>query len=221
MRKCCANAWGMLLDGGKWRRGEWMRCVSQHTRDEPKGDAARATLILVGGGARSGKSTFALNRALQLGSPRGFVATAQALDPEMADRIALHRRDRGDTFLTVEEPLDLLGPLDRHADCPLVVFRSPTPGFSSPLTRCEPAGAPSCGATSKWVPKAGEVDEFELGSMRVGGTGRRSGPNGAAALMPASWSSARRLAFSARQMAQRSAVSVCIAANRSALTGVE
>jgi adenosylcobinamide kinase/adenosylcobinamide-phosphate guanylyltransferase len=66
-----------------------------------------ARIILVGGGARSGKSRFALARARRLGARRVFVATGQALDAEMAERIAAHVRTRGDDFRTVEEPLAL------------------------------------------------------------------------------------------------------------------
>lgn len=62
-------------------------------------------LILVGGGARSGKSAFALTLARQLGRRRLFLATAQAGDDEMRRRIELHRQGRGDDFHTVEEPL--------------------------------------------------------------------------------------------------------------------
>jgi adenosylcobinamide kinase/adenosylcobinamide-phosphate guanylyltransferase len=64
-------------------------------------------LILVGGGVRSGKSSFALARARSLGSRRAFVATAQAFDAEMAERIARHRSERGDEFCTIEEPVAL------------------------------------------------------------------------------------------------------------------
>jgi adenosylcobinamide kinase / adenosylcobinamide-phosphate guanylyltransferase len=64
-------------------------------------------IILVGGGARSGKSRFALGRARRLGARRVFVATGQALDAEMAERIATHVRTRGADFRTVEEPLAL------------------------------------------------------------------------------------------------------------------
>ena len=73
--------------------------------DDPTSGPAR--IILVGGGARSGKSRFALARARRLGARRVFVATGQALDAEMAERIALHVRTRGDDFRTVEEPLAL------------------------------------------------------------------------------------------------------------------
>jgi adenosylcobinamide kinase/adenosylcobinamide-phosphate guanylyltransferase len=83
-------------------------------------------IILVGGGARSGKSRFALGRARRLGARRVFVATGQALDAEMAERIAAHVRTRGADFRTVEEPLALpeallaLGAGDGGADVVVV-----------------------------------------------------------------------------------------------------
>ncbi len=75
------------------------------TTDDQASGPAR--IILVGGGARSGKSRFALARARRLGARRIFVATGQALDDEMAERIAAHVRTRGGDFRTVEEPLAL------------------------------------------------------------------------------------------------------------------
>lgn len=62
-------------------------------------------IILVGGGSRSGKSTFALAVARRLGSRRLFLATAQPGDEEMRARIQHHRESRGADFQTVEEPL--------------------------------------------------------------------------------------------------------------------
>ena len=64
-------------------------------------------LILVGGGSRSGKSSFALELAKERGTRRAFVATAQAFDQEMAERIARHQAERDDAFTTIEEPLEL------------------------------------------------------------------------------------------------------------------
>ena len=64
-------------------------------------------LILVGGGARSGKSRFALQRAQALGPRRTFIATAEPLDDEMATRIQHHRSERGSAFRTIEEPVAL------------------------------------------------------------------------------------------------------------------
>jgi adenosylcobinamide kinase / adenosylcobinamide-phosphate guanylyltransferase len=69
---------------------------------------SEGSVVLIGGGARSGKSRFALARAGTLGGERVFVATAQAFDDEMARRIALHRTERSASFRTIEEPLDLV-----------------------------------------------------------------------------------------------------------------
>lgn len=62
-------------------------------------------IVFVTGGARSGKSTFAERRAAASGQPVTYLATAQAFDTEMEDRIARHRADRPAGWLTVEEPL--------------------------------------------------------------------------------------------------------------------
>jgi adenosylcobinamide kinase / adenosylcobinamide-phosphate guanylyltransferase len=70
-------------------------------------------LILVGGGARSGKSRHALTLARERGSNLAFVATAQALDAEMEERIARHRAERDRSFTTFEEPLAVAGLLER------------------------------------------------------------------------------------------------------------
>lgn len=66
-----------------------------------------ASVVLIGGGARSGKSELARQMALRLGDRRVFLATGAAGDAEMAERIARHQADRGDEFRTVEEPLAL------------------------------------------------------------------------------------------------------------------
>jgi len=63
-------------------------------------------LSLVLGGARSGKSRFALERATAAGLDPVYVATAQAYDDEMRERIRLHRAERGG-MATVEAPIDL------------------------------------------------------------------------------------------------------------------
>lgn len=51
-------------------------------------------LILVTGGARSGKSSYALERCESLTGPKAFVATCPVMDHEMAERIAAHRQER-------------------------------------------------------------------------------------------------------------------------------
>jgi adenosylcobinamide kinase/adenosylcobinamide-phosphate guanylyltransferase len=73
-------------------------------------------VILIGGGSRSGKTRFALDRARQFGDRLAYVATAELRDEEMAARAAMHRAERGDRFTTIEEPRDLAGILrDRSA----------------------------------------------------------------------------------------------------------
>jgi adenosylcobinamide kinase/adenosylcobinamide-phosphate guanylyltransferase len=63
------------------------------------------TVTLITGGARSGKSAHALRLAQQApGTRRFFVATAEALDDEMRERIAHHRASRSADFVTIEEP---------------------------------------------------------------------------------------------------------------------
>jgi adenosylcobinamide kinase/adenosylcobinamide-phosphate guanylyltransferase len=69
--------------------------------------------LLVTGGARSGKSRYAISRALALPPPRVFVATAEARDADMAARITAHRAARGAAFITVEEPREVAAALTR------------------------------------------------------------------------------------------------------------
>jgi adenosylcobinamide kinase/adenosylcobinamide-phosphate guanylyltransferase len=78
-------------------------------------------VILVGGGTRSGKSAYALTLARRLGKRRLFLATGQAKDGEMKDRIERHRRARGDDFETIEEPLAVAETIARFADHEVVV----------------------------------------------------------------------------------------------------
>ncbi len=72
-------------------------------------------LVFVTGGARSGKSTAAVEAARGTDKPVSFVATATAGDGEMADRIARHRAERPPDWATIEAAIDL-GPAIADAD---------------------------------------------------------------------------------------------------------
>lgn len=69
------------------------------------------TMTLFLGGARSGKSRLAQEAAERCEGPLRYLATGEARDAEMADRIARHRADRGARWTTVECPVDLPGAL--------------------------------------------------------------------------------------------------------------
>lgn len=80
-------------------------------------------MIFVAGGIRSGKSRFALKLAEEMGPRRAFIATAQALDPEMERRIRQHQAARSKSWVTYEEPVALspvLEKLDGQYDVILV-----------------------------------------------------------------------------------------------------
>lgn len=92
----------------------------QPAHDTSRRGALDLTLIL--GGVRSGKSARALILAQEnkTGQPALFVATAQASDDEMRQRIGVHQRERPGDWRTLEAPLDLAADLDRllaeHSD---------------------------------------------------------------------------------------------------------
>ncbi|MDQ7837557.1 MAG: bifunctional adenosylcobinamide kinase/adenosylcobinamide-phosphate guanylyltransferase [Thermodesulfobacteriota bacterium] len=71
--------------------------------------------ILVTGGCRSGKSRFALDYANRHFTSRLYLATGQALDEEMKERIRNHRKDRGQAWRTVEEPMNIARAIDQEA----------------------------------------------------------------------------------------------------------
>lgn len=64
-------------------------------------------IILVTGGAKSGKSSFVLDKASGVAGKKAFIATAEALDDEMKERINRHKAERGDAWETFEEPLNI------------------------------------------------------------------------------------------------------------------
>jgi adenosylcobinamide kinase / adenosylcobinamide-phosphate guanylyltransferase len=75
----------------------------------PHSAGAEMTVTLVLGGARSGKSRHAESLAH---GRKVYIATAEAFDDEMRDRIAKHRDQRGDGWETIEAPLELVSGLN-------------------------------------------------------------------------------------------------------------
>jgi adenosylcobinamide kinase / adenosylcobinamide-phosphate guanylyltransferase len=82
----------------------------------------RSQLVLILGGARSGKSSFAQQLAQRSERSVAFIATATASDEDMRNRIILHRATRPAHWHTIEEPLELARALRQAADVADVIL---------------------------------------------------------------------------------------------------
>jgi adenosylcobinamide kinase / adenosylcobinamide-phosphate guanylyltransferase len=87
------------------------RCQLDHDLNKRR----NVTSLLVIGGARSGKSRFAQNLAETSGKHPVLIATAQAFDEEMAERLAKHKAERNASWKVVEEPHRLATALREEA----------------------------------------------------------------------------------------------------------
>lgn len=81
---------------------------------------ADSHIVVLTGGVRSGKSRHALDLAATH-RPKTFVATATPSDDEMRARIASHRAQRDESWITIEEPLHLAPPLRDHREGAVVI----------------------------------------------------------------------------------------------------
>jgi adenosyl cobinamide kinase/adenosyl cobinamide phosphate guanylyltransferase len=110
-----------------------------------------AEVILILGGARSGKSSFAVELAKGR-EPSGkvcLIATAEPLDPEMRRRIERHRAERPKEWLTIEEPLRIDSALERAG------------GSSAVIVDCLTIFA------SNWLLRASDLSDAELQAWRA------------------------------------------------------
>ena len=73
-------------------------------------------MILITGGCRSGKSRFASDFANQHFSKKLYLATCEALDEEMAQRIEHHKKMRGPEWQTLEEPIKIVEGIRQYED---------------------------------------------------------------------------------------------------------
>src|SRR5215208_3860802 len=99
-------------------------------------------LILLLGGARAGKSNHAVRLALSGGPGRRicFIATAEALDEDMAMRIARHREQRPSDWQTIEEPYRIDEAIRRASEAGVVIVDCLTLFVSNWLQRYEDEG---------------------------------------------------------------------------------
>jgi len=82
----------------------------------------RGKLILVTGGARSGKSSFAEKLAKEANKDVTYLATSQALDEEMALRIEEHKKRRPKNWKTIEEPLNASSVIEKEGKSDRVIL---------------------------------------------------------------------------------------------------
>lgn len=115
--------------------------------------------LLVLGGARSGKSRYAQQRIEAFEGKLVYIATAQALDQEMADRVAQHQADRGGRWRTVEAPIDLPDAIQQTgASCDAILVDCLTLWLSNLLVR-------SPGATDPPGPHAADLATRRLDAL--------------------------------------------------------
>ena len=95
------------------------------------------SLLYISGGARSGKSHYAEQRALALTGPRSYIATCPVLDDEMAARIDRHQQRRADQgWQTIEESVDLVAALEATHDSRVGAGRLCHPVDQQPALCC-------------------------------------------------------------------------------------
>jgi adenosylcobinamide kinase/adenosylcobinamide-phosphate guanylyltransferase len=73
-------------------------------------------ITFISGGARSGKSSFALKEASKFEGQKAYLATAETLDDEMKERVKRHKKERGPNWDTYEEPVEITEGLKKIKD---------------------------------------------------------------------------------------------------------
>jgi adenosyl cobinamide kinase/adenosyl cobinamide phosphate guanylyltransferase len=137
------------------------------------------TLVLLLGGARSGKSQLALALAARQPGPVVFIATARAGDEEMAARIERHRRERPAGWTTVEEPLELRGAIESVDPAACVVVDCLSLWTANLLERLGPdeveaaAGAAAASAQARPGTTIAVSNEVGMGLVPMQPLGRR------------------------------------------------
>lgn len=134
-------------------------------------------LMLLIGGARSGKSSLAVRLAAETGIPVVFIATGEARDEEMEERIALHRAERHDAWQTVEEPVALRAALESAPSEACVVVDCLSLWVANVIERSggdveQAAAAAARAAAARTAPTIAVTNEVGLGIVPATPLGR-------------------------------------------------
>ncbi len=128
---------------GRRKDNPLRRRVDGRESDVSKQPGRRSTFVF--GGARSGKSRFAEKLAMDSGLEKVYLATGAAFDTEMADRIKAHKVQRGNSWITIEEQLDIANLLSTECRKDRVVLVDCLTLWLSNLTFAEKDVAAECG----------------------------------------------------------------------------
>jgi adenosylcobinamide kinase/adenosylcobinamide-phosphate guanylyltransferase len=120
------------------------------------------SLIFITGGARSGKSTLAVELAKKSNSKVAFIATAQAGDDEMERRIFLHKMERPQGWLTIEEPMNVSSAIDSAFGYDILIIDCITLLISNLLCSDENINE------TKWILE--KIEELVESARRFNGT---------------------------------------------------
>lgn len=126
-----------------------------------------AKIVLITGGGRSGKSSYAQQFVESLPGPRLYVATALPFDTELEERIAKHRESRREHWSsTVEAPLDLAGAIRGAGDFPTVLVDCLTMWVGNLMWKAEQEELAALAPPSDTAgaPPAGGFTEAEVAS---------------------------------------------------------
>jgi adenosyl cobinamide kinase/adenosyl cobinamide phosphate guanylyltransferase len=111
-------------------------------------------LILLLGGARSGKSDLAVRLAAAQPEPVVVIATAEAGDSEMAERIERHREDRPADWETIEAPIDLEAAIDAAPPGHCLILDDLTLWVANMLAEHDEAQIETLGGQAAWTAAA-------------------------------------------------------------------
>ena len=134
-------------------------------------------LMLLIGGARSGKSSLAVRLADESGVPVVFIATGEAHDAEMEERIGRHRSERPDAWQTVEEPVALRAALEAAPSDSCVVVDCLSLWVANVMERGagdveQEAAAAARAAAARTAPTIAVTNEVGLGIVPATPLGR-------------------------------------------------
>ncbi|MBI5894359.1 MAG: bifunctional adenosylcobinamide kinase/adenosylcobinamide-phosphate guanylyltransferase [Deltaproteobacteria bacterium] len=121
------------------RQGQGVK-GSRDQGDKPKNSRLTTydpRLIFITGGCRSGKSAYALKLAESMKGKKAYLATGEPLDKEMSERIKKHKKERGNSWATIEEPINIINIIRKNKKYDVILLDCLTLWISNMLCKSE------------------------------------------------------------------------------------